>query len=178
MSEASGDEKHTALVCDDDDLARAVLRQSAAAAGFEVVDEALNVPEALALVRLHRPDLVLIRHELPGILGAEATRELRALEDPPEVVLVSPDPQAMHLALSVGAFGAVSPEDPDAVIEVLESLLDQVETGERRTGTERRSGTDRREEQDWSKVFSQRRGDDERRKSVRRSSDRDGEPPA
>lgn len=78
------------LVVDDQPLFRhamsAVVEETD---GFDVVGQAGSGEEALDAAAALRPDLVLMDVNLPGIDGLDATRRLRAREDPPVVVLLS-----------------------------------------------------------------------------------------
>jgi DNA-binding NarL/FixJ family response regulator len=65
------------VVVEDDAAFRAALAALLRADGrFEVVGEAEDGGEAIALARRLRPDAVVMDIELPGIDGVEATREL------------------------------------------------------------------------------------------------------
>lgn len=57
--------------------------------GFEVAGEAESGDEAIELVERLRPDLVLMDVKMPGIDGIEATRQIRQLDDPPLVLVMS-----------------------------------------------------------------------------------------
>ena len=63
--------------------ARAVLRRTE---GFELVGEAANGVEAIALVGEMHPDLVLMDINMPEMGGIEATRRIMA--DEPETVVI------------------------------------------------------------------------------------------
>jgi len=63
--------------------ARAVLRRTE---GFELVGEAANGVEAIALVGEIHPDLVLMDINMPEMGGIEATRRIMA--DEPETVVI------------------------------------------------------------------------------------------
>lgn len=161
----------TMILCEDDDLARSIVRHASGEAGLQIIAEASSGPELTSLVSRDHPDAVLIRHELAMESGADVARGMLASADAPRIVLLSPDPAAEHLAQSIGAFGAATPYDTESMVEILSSLRDQILTGNRREGSERRAGQDRRVEQDWSKVFAERRGDSDRRRQDRRSGD-------
>jgi len=78
-----------ALVVDDEPLARRRLAQLLAPrADVEIVGEAENGREALRLVSLLRPDLLLLDIEMPGINGLELLRGLPQ-DDPPAIVFVT-----------------------------------------------------------------------------------------
>lgn len=71
------DEKIRLLLVDDHALVREGLRQMLAAqSDLEVVGEAPNGSIALALVKKHRPDIVLMDITMPGMNGIEATRAI------------------------------------------------------------------------------------------------------
>ncbi|MFB9641236.1 response regulator [Agromyces lapidis] len=84
-------------------------------AGFEVVAEAGDADEAISKARAYRPDVVLMDLNLgagPG--GVEATSRLRALDEPPAVlVLTTYDTEADILrALESGAGGYLLKDAP------------------------------------------------------------------
>ncbi|QNN54855.1 response regulator [Nocardioides mesophilus] len=78
------------LVVDDDFMVARVHRKFVERVpGFEVVAEARSGEAALAAVREHRPDLVLLDIYLPDMTGLEVLRSLRAQADPVDVLVVS-----------------------------------------------------------------------------------------
>lgn len=78
------------LAADDQELVRAgfvaLLRSDP---GIEVVGEAPNGAAAVELARDTHPQVVLMDIRMPVLDGISATRQLRALDDPPEVVILT-----------------------------------------------------------------------------------------
>jgi two-component system LytT family response regulator len=73
-----------AVIADDEPLARERARRLLAkAGGVEIVGEACDGREALALIEELQPDVVLLDIQMPGIDGL---RLLEALDDPPAVI--------------------------------------------------------------------------------------------
>lgn len=65
------------LICDDQDLVRDGLQAILSTApGIEVVAEAADGDQALALVEAHSPDVVLMDLKMPGTNGITATRHI------------------------------------------------------------------------------------------------------
>lgn len=78
------------LVVDDQEpFRRAVTAVVAETGRFAVVGHAGTGEAAVAAVDALHPDLVLMDVNLPGIDGAEATRQVRQRPDPPVVLLLS-----------------------------------------------------------------------------------------
>jgi DNA-binding NarL/FixJ family response regulator len=74
--------------------------------GFDVVGEAVNGFDALALVADLEPDLVLMDVQMPGIDGIETTRRISSLPDPPAVLVMSTHESGDYVGMAVAA-GAV-----------------------------------------------------------------------
>jgi two-component system, NarL family, response regulator LiaR len=95
------------LIADDHALFRDGLRSLLGAQGHEVVGEARNGKEAIALAHSLKPDLVLMDVSMPELDGISATRQLTAeLPDVNVVVLTaSEDESNLFDALKAGAGG-------------------------------------------------------------------------
>ena len=96
------------LIVDDHPVVRTGLRHLfETEAGFEVAGEASDGAAALEAVVRERPDIVLMDLQMPVMDGVEAIRHIRALPQPPPVlVLTTYDSDAQILAaIEAGAAG-------------------------------------------------------------------------
>ena len=89
------------LVVDDALFMRKLIRGVAAEAGWEVVAEAGNGEEAVALYAQHRPDLVTMDLVMPVMGGLEALRKIRELDPKAQVVVVTALDQKQALMDSI-----------------------------------------------------------------------------
>jgi two-component system chemotaxis response regulator CheB len=100
------------LVADDSTFMRRVLTQALRDAGFEVVGEAADGDEALALYRELRPDAMTLDLAMPGMDGIGVLRALRGERSSLPVVVVSAFSPAHGAravdALAEGAFDLVA----------------------------------------------------------------------
>ncbi|RKN65904.1 DNA-binding response regulator [Streptomyces klenkii] len=108
------------LVADDEELTRTGLRTLLSAKpGLDVIGEAADGHQALALATELRPDVVLMDVRMPGIDGIEATRRLQtALPRPPKVVVITTfeNDEYVYDALRAGASGFVLKRAPSEQI--------------------------------------------------------------
>jgi DNA-binding NarL/FixJ family response regulator len=104
------------LVADDEAMVRAgILAVLARDPGIDVVAEAGHGQEALALTRLHRPDVVLLDIQMPGMDGLTAVAHLRREPYPVGVVMLTTFGQDDYItrALEEGADGfLLKADDP------------------------------------------------------------------
>lgn len=119
-------------IADDQPLVRDGLRvQLGYAEGLEVVGEATNGEQAVALAREQRPDVLLMDIRMPVLDGIEATRRIR--EDPAleavRVLVLTTFHQDEHVygALSAGASGFLL---KDATAEEIVHAVRVVAAGE------------------------------------------------
>jgi DNA-binding NarL/FixJ family response regulator len=93
--------------------------------GISVVGEAADGAAAVLAVEQHRPDVVCLDVQMPGVDGIEAARRIAALDDPPAVLVLTTfdNDDTLFQALDAGASGFLlknaSPEQlVDAVLTV------------------------------------------------------------
>jgi len=94
------------LVVDDAAIMRMRITGIAREAGWEIVAEATNGLEAVALYHQHRPDLVTLDIVMPELDGVEALRRLRTDDPAARVVMVSAVDQRAKLRECIG-LGAI-----------------------------------------------------------------------
>jgi DNA-binding NarL/FixJ family response regulator len=103
------------LLVDDDALVRAGLRLILSSADdIDIVGEADDGADAVAAVRQHGPDVVLMDIRMPRVDGITATAALRALDTPPQVVVLTTFQADAHVvaALRAGASGFLVKDTP------------------------------------------------------------------
>ena len=107
------------LLVDDDALVRAGLRLILSSAeDIDVVGESEDGSDAVAAVRQHRPDVVLMDIRMPQTDGIAATVALRRLTPPPQVIVLTTFQADEHVvaALRAGASGFLVKDTPPADI--------------------------------------------------------------
>ena len=114
------------VIADDQALVRAGFRMILEAdSGVQVVGEAPDGEEAIALVRRLRPDVVLMDVRMPVLDGLEATRRILSVSPAPRVIMLTTFDvdEYVYTALQAGASGFllkdVSPEQLVAAVRLV-----------------------------------------------------------
>jgi DNA-binding NarL/FixJ family response regulator len=137
------------LIVDDDALVRAGLQLMLGGdADITVVGEAANGAEALDRLREDPVDVVLMDIRMPVLDGLAATRAIRAVPSPPEVIMLTTFDADTHVlaALRAGAAGFLLKDTPPGSIvsairdvaagrpvlspQVIRRLMDRVADGD------------------------------------------------
>ena len=103
------------LLVDDEELVRSGLRLILSTEpDLEVVAEAADGEQALSMVELHRPDVVMLDIRMPGLDGIEVARRLAASGSPARVVVLTTfdNDDYVYGALRAGASGFLLKDAP------------------------------------------------------------------
>jgi len=93
---------------------------------FEVVAEASNGAEAVALNHEHKPDLILLDLNMKGMSGLDTLNALRADDCDASIVIltVSDSPADIEAIVKAGADGYLLKDtEPDELVELLKTTL-------------------------------------------------------
>ncbi len=114
------------VLVDDDALVRAGLSLILGGADdIEVVGEAGDGQEAIAVVRRTEPDVVLMDIRMPRLDGVEATARLTAFTDPPDVIVLTTFDADEYVvrALGAGASGFLLKDTPpEAIVDAVRKV--------------------------------------------------------
>jgi len=116
----------TILVVDDDDSIRSLLQQELGDAGY-LIEEAKNGKEALASIRNHRPDLVILDVMMPEMNGFDVAAVLKndpETMDIPIIVLSIVQDKARGFKIGVDRY-LTKPIDTTQLFSEVGSLLEQ-----------------------------------------------------
>ena len=122
------------LICDDQALVRAGFRAILGTKpGIEVVGEAENGEEAVALAERRRPDVILMDIRMPVLDGVEATHRLVASGSPARILVLTTFDldEYVYAALRAGASGFLLKDvERDRLIDAVRTVA----TGEQLVG--------------------------------------------
>jgi DNA-binding NarL/FixJ family response regulator len=117
------------MLADDHDLVRAGIRSLVEGVkGFEIVAEAGDGREALRLVKIHQPDVILMDIAMPGLNGLDATARIAKAFPGSAVIILSMHATREYVleALQAGASGYVL---KNAAVHELETAIRIVARG-------------------------------------------------
>jgi DNA-binding NarL/FixJ family response regulator len=122
MSEA----RPSVFIVDDHSFFRAGLRSMLTEQGFTVVGDAPSGRAALPLIERRRPDLVLMDLAMPGMSGAETTREIKRRFPSTAVLVVTVSTGEADVvdALEAGASGyLLKDSEPAEIVRAVEAAM-------------------------------------------------------
>lgn len=116
------------LIVDDAMIMRKVIRDVAVQAGWQIVGEAGNGEQAIAMYAELKPDLVTMDLVMPVLGGLEALRRIREADPAARVIVVTALDQKQTLmdSIRLGAVDfVVKPFDRDRLVSLLNKFLRQ-----------------------------------------------------
>ena len=120
------EQRPSVFIVDDHAFFRAGLRSVLGEHGFPVVGEAPSGEAALPLIERRKPDLVVMDMSMPGMSGAEATREIlrRAPWTTVLVVTIATGESEVLDALEAGAAGyLLKDSQPKEIVGAIETAV-------------------------------------------------------
>ena len=109
------------LVVDDDNLLRKLVTGQLSQAGFGAAPAASG-SEALAALRDSDFDVVLLDVMMPDLSGLDALKEIRQLDDPPEVIMLTAD-TSLQTGLEAMRHGAYDYLTKPATLDEMEAII-------------------------------------------------------
>jgi two-component system chemotaxis response regulator CheY len=119
--------KHRALICDDAEFMRTLIKDVLENGGFEVIAEAVNGEDAVSKYKSFKPDIVTMDIVMPIKSGIDAVKEIVSFDPNAKVVMCSALGQEILVmdAIEAGAKDfIVKPFEEENVIEVLKKVLE------------------------------------------------------
>jgi CheY-like chemotaxis protein len=116
---------HTVLLVDDSGSVRQILSYALQSVGFSICAEAADGAEAIALARVHRPDLIILDLAMPVMNGLEAAPELRSVLPNTPIILFTlyADVMLTRDAIAVGITSVMAKSDLTALINQATSFF-------------------------------------------------------
>jgi len=109
------------LVVDDDRLLRTLVSEQLCRSDFDAVP-ASSSREALDSLRESDYDVVLLDIMMPDVSGLDALREIRKLDDPPEVIMLTAD-TSLATGIEAMRFGAYDYLTKPATLDEMEAVI-------------------------------------------------------
>jgi DNA-binding NtrC family response regulator len=109
------------LVVDDDDVLRGIIADQIARMGFDSA-RAASGEEALDVLSKSDFDVALLDIRMPGLSGLDTLREVRKLEDPPEVIMLTAD-TSLGTGIEAMRLGAYDYLTKPATLDEIEAVV-------------------------------------------------------
>jgi DNA-binding LytR/AlgR family response regulator len=129
----------TALIVDDEPLARSHLRRLMDAQGVEVVGDAETAAQALQLAEDLHPDLFMVDIQMPGLTGLQMAGALLQMDPVPLIVFVTGYSEHALAAFEAGALDyLVKPVAADRLAKTLARARERLADAQNRRAAEHR----------------------------------------
>ncbi len=114
------------MIVDDSNYLRATIRAAFEAAGHEVVAEADNGEDAVAIYAKIRPDVVTMDIIMPKGNGLQAITQIMEFDQDARIIVITAlghEPM-IRKALSFGALNfVIKPAEPEEILEAVDGVL-------------------------------------------------------
>jgi len=122
------EKKKSVLVVDDEPCIVKFLHIKLRLNGYEFITT-INGAEAVELVRIQRPDIMLLEILMPDVTGMDVLQQVRTFSQIPIIVFTA-RPEIAQLASELGADDYIAkPFDLDLLIRKIKLILDSAQTG-------------------------------------------------
>ena len=115
----TGERRLRAVICDDDATVRRVVAAMAEQAGFDVAAEAALALDALALVELTRPHVVVMDLSMMGMSGTEVIAPMKAAAPDTAVIVYTAFDTMAGLVADKGVYAVVRKDEPGKLEDAL-----------------------------------------------------------
>jgi DNA-binding NtrC family response regulator len=113
--------KISVLLVDDDPLLRRLVTEQLSRSGFEMAS-AMSGEEAVEALQATDYDVVLLDMRMNGMTGLDALREIRRLDDPPEVIMLTAD-TSLGTGIEAMRLGAYDYLTKPATLDEMEAVI-------------------------------------------------------
>ncbi|MCA1566643.1 MAG: sigma-54 dependent transcriptional regulator [Acidobacteria bacterium] len=113
--------KISVLLVDDDPLLRRLVAEQLSRSGFEMAT-AVSGEEAVEALQATDYDVVLLDMRMNGMTGLDALREIRRLDDPPEVIMLTAD-TSLGSGIEAMRLGAYDYLTKPATLDEMEAVI-------------------------------------------------------
>ena len=113
--------KISVLLVDDDPLLRRLVTEQLTRSGFDMA-AAMSGEEAIEALRATDYDVVLLDMRMNGMSGLDALREIRRLDDPPEVIMLTAD-TSLGTGIEAMRLGAYDYLTKPATLDEMEAVI-------------------------------------------------------
>ncbi len=113
------------LIVDDSLLLRNIIKNQLSAQGYEIIGEAKNGEEAIAMYKSKKPDIVTMDITMDGMNGLDAAKEILAQDASAKIIMVSAlgEDEIMSKAIRLGVKDfIVKPFVPDRLISAVKKV--------------------------------------------------------
>jgi response regulator NasT len=112
------------LVAEDESIIRMDIVETLREAGFDVVAEAGDGEQAVALATEHKPDIIVMDIKMPNMDGIEAAEKIQGLKIPVVLLTAFSQKELVERATEAGAMAyVVKPFSPSDLLPAIEIAL-------------------------------------------------------